>query len=36
MIAQVAFNVGADVEKIKGAKVGDVTIEAAINDAIAT
>jgi elongation factor Ts len=36
MIAQVAFNVGADVEKIKAAKVGDVTIETAINDAIAT
>lgn len=36
MIAQVAFDVGADVEKIKAAKVGDVTIEAAINDAIAT
>ena len=36
MIAQVAFDVGADVEKIKAAKVGDVTIETAINDAIAT
>src|SRR6476661_10114810 len=36
MIAQVALDVGADVEKIKAAKVGDVTIEAAINDAIAT
>src|SRR6201990_2313317 len=36
MIAQVAFNVGADVEKIKAAKVGDVTIETAINDALAT
>jgi elongation factor Ts len=36
MVAQVAFDVGADVEKIKAAKVGDVTIEAAINDAIAT
>src|SRR5205823_11812909 len=36
MIAQVAFDVGADVEKIKAAKVGDVTVEAAINDAIAT
>ncbi len=33
MIAQVAFDVGADVEKIKAAKVGDVTVEAAINDA---
>ncbi|MFX5793951.1 hypothetical protein ABTD98_23050, partial [Acinetobacter baumannii] len=29
-------NAGADVEKIKAAKVGDVTIETAINDAIAT
>jgi elongation factor Ts len=36
MVAQVAFDVGADVEKIKAAKVGDVTVEAAINDAIAT
>src|SRR5215470_4681125 len=36
MIAQVAFNAGADVEKIKAAKVGAVTVEAAINDAIAT
>lgn len=36
MIAQVAFNTGADVDKIKAAKVGDVTIETAINDAIAT
>src|SRR3981189_515880 len=36
MIAQVAFDVGADVQKIKAAKVGDVTIETAINDAIAT
>jgi elongation factor Ts len=36
MIAQVAFDAGADVEKIKAAKVGDVTIETAINDAIAT
>ena len=36
MIAQVGFDVGADVEKIKAAKVGDVTIETAINDAIAT
>jgi elongation factor Ts len=36
MIAQVALDVGADVEKIKAAKVGDVTIEIAINDAIAT
>ncbi len=36
MVAQVALEVGADVEKIKAAKVGDVTVEAAINDAIAT
>jgi len=36
MIAQVAFDAGADVEKIKAAKVGSVTVEAAINDAIAT
>ncbi|WP_454619294.1 translation elongation factor Ts [Bradyrhizobium cenepequi] len=36
MIAQVALEVGADVEKIKAAKVGAVTVEAAINDAIAT
>src|SRR5262249_35095630 len=36
MIAQVALDVGADVEKIKAAKVGDVTVETAINDAIAT
>ena len=36
MIAQVALNVGADVEKIKAAKVGNVTVETAIADAIAT
>jgi elongation factor Ts len=36
MIAQVAFDVGADVEKIKAAKVGSVTVETAIADAIAT
>jgi len=36
MIAQVALDVGADVEKIKAAKVGSVTIETAIADAIAT
>ena len=36
MIAQVALKVGADVEKIKAAKVGDVTVETAISDAIAT
>jgi elongation factor Ts len=36
MIAQVALRVGADIEKIKAAKVGDVTVETAIADAIAT
>ena len=36
MIAQVALKAGADVEKIKAAKVGDVTVETAISDAIAT
>jgi elongation factor Ts len=36
MIAQVALDVGADVETIKAAKVGNVTIETAIADAIAT
>jgi elongation factor Ts len=36
MVAQVALDAGADVEKIKAAKVGAVTVEAAINDAIAT
>src|SRR6201992_4538803 len=36
MIAQVALKVGADVEAIKAAKGGDVTVEAAISDAIAT
>ena len=36
MIGQVALDVGADVEKIKSAKVGDITVEAAIADAIAT
>jgi elongation factor Ts len=36
MIGQVALDVGADVEKIKTAKVGDITVEAAIADAIAT
>ena len=36
MIAQVALHIGADVEKIKAAKVGDVTVETAISDAIAT
>jgi len=36
MIGQVALDVGADVEKIKTAKVGQITVEAAIADAIAT
>jgi elongation factor Ts len=36
MIAQVALHNGADVETIKAAKVGDVTVETAISDAIAT
>src|SRR6202008_2949061 len=36
MIAQVALDVGAEVEKIKAAKVGGVTVETAIADAIAT
>jgi elongation factor Ts len=36
MIAQVALHHGADVETIKAAKVGDVTVETAISDAIAT
>jgi elongation factor Ts len=36
MIAQVALEVGADIEKIRVAKVGGVTVEAAIADAIAT
>src|SRR6201987_2326177 len=36
MIAQVAIEAGADVEKIKAAKVGSVTVETAISDAIAT
>jgi elongation factor Ts len=36
MIAQVALKVGADVEAIKAAKVGDATVETAISDAIAT
>src|SRR5881398_205991 len=36
MIAQVALHNSADVEKIKAVKVGDVTVEAAIADAIAT
>jgi elongation factor Ts len=36
MIAQVALDVGAEVEKIKAAKAGNVTVETAIGDAIAT
>ena len=36
MIAQVALKVGPDVEAIKAAKVGDVTVERAISDAIST
>ena len=36
MVAQVALKTGADVEAIKAAKVGDVTVETAISDAIAT
>jgi elongation factor Ts len=36
MIAQVALDVGADVEKIRAAKVGSITVENAISDAIAT
>jgi len=36
MIAQVALDDGPDVEKIRAAKVGNVTVETAIADAIAT
>src|SRR5690242_9779965 len=36
MVAQVALHNKADVDVIKSVKVGDVTVEAAINDAIAT
>ncbi|AEI03197.1 elongation factor Ts [Afipia carboxidovorans OM5] len=36
MIAQVALDAGTDVEAIKAAKVGGVTVETAISDAIAT
>jgi elongation factor Ts len=36
MIGQVALEVGADIEKIKAAKAGSITVEAAIADAIAT
>jgi elongation factor Ts len=35
MIADVALGVGADVETIKAAKVGDITVADAINDSIA-
>src|SRR5260221_14522199 len=36
MIAQVALKVGSDVEAIKAHKVGNVTVETAITEAIAT
>jgi len=36
MVAQVALDAGADVDKIKAAKVGSVTVETAIADAIGT
>jgi len=36
MVAQVALKTGADIEAIKAAKVGDVTVETAISDAIST
>src|SRR6478735_2697472 len=36
MIAQVALDVGADLDKVKAAKVGNVAVETAIADAIAT
>jgi elongation factor Ts len=36
MVAQVALEVGGDVDAIKAAKVGDVTVEEAVNNAIAT
>src|SRR4030088_184563 len=36
MVAQVALDVGSDLEKVKAAKVGDVTVDTAIADAIAT
>jgi elongation factor Ts len=36
LIAQVASKVGTDVEAIKAAKVGDITVERGISDAIAT
>src|SRR5262249_26368826 len=36
MIGQVALEVGTDVEKIKAAKAGSVTVEQALTDAVAT
>ena len=36
LVGQVALKTGTDVEKIKAAKVGDITVERAIADAIAT
>ncbi len=36
MVAQVALDVGADVDKIKAAKAGSVTVEHALADAVAT
>jgi elongation factor Ts len=36
MVAQVALEVGGDVDAIKAAKIGDVTVEEALNNAIAT
>jgi len=36
MIGQVALDVGADLEKIKAAKLGQITVETALSDAIAT
>ncbi len=36
MIGQAALKSGADVEKIKAAPIGDVNVERAIADAIAT
>jgi elongation factor Ts len=35
MAANVAFDVGTDIEAMKAAKVGDITLDAAINDTIA-
>jgi elongation factor Ts len=35
MIADVAYDVGADVEKIKAAKIGGITVADAVNDTIA-